>query len=195
VNASTRFGLNRRFRLFASALAGASLLIGRTTAARAQDPEPVEPHKYDVRVGAFFPTQGVLRGQSGSPYYVIGGDYNPNFRYKPAGGNVFFSVDFKFRSSGGLGFLTIPLTANIAWNLTPATSQFRLWAGLGGGVYFINTGFIGGTTQAGGRFFVGADITDRYFLQLDYDWVGGFTDNRGNGVRVDGLTFSAGRRF
>jgi hypothetical protein len=30
---------------------------------------------------------------------------------------------------------------------------------------------------------------------LDYDWVGGFTDYRGNGVRVDGLTFSAGYRF
>jgi hypothetical protein len=192
VNAARRFALRSRF---VGALAAASLMVGVVSGARAQDQEPVEPHKWDVRLGAFFPTQGVLRGQAGSPYLVVAGDYNPNFRYKPAGGNVFFSVDFKFRDSGNLSFLTIPLTANIAWNLLPATDKYRLWGGLGGGVYFINTGFIGGTTQAGARFFVGADITDRYFLMLDYDWVGGFTDYRGNGVRVDGLTFSAGYRF
>ena len=170
-------------------------MLGIAATARAQDPEPVEPHKYDLRLGAFFPTQGNLRSQSGSPYYVVGIDYNPLLRYKPAGGTVFFSVDFKFRESGGLSFLTVPLLANVSWNITPPTSQYRLWAGLGGGVYFINTGFIGGTTQAGARFFVGADITDRWFLLFDYDYVGGFTDDRGNGIRVDGLTFSVGRRF
>jgi hypothetical protein len=170
-------------------------MLGFAATARAQDPEPVEPHKWDVRLGAFFPTQGALRSQSGSPYYVVGFDYNPNFRYQPASGNVFFSVDFKWRDSGGSTFFTIPLAANIAWNVTPDTSPVRVWAGLGVGIYFINTQFIGGTTQPGGRFFVGADITDRYFVQLDYDYVGGFTDSHNFGLRTDGLTVTAGRRF
>jgi hypothetical protein len=192
VNAARHFALCTRL---IGALAAASLLGGAAGGARAQDKEPMPAHHWDVRLGGFVPTQGTLRNQSGSPYYLIGFDYNPDFRYKPAGGTVFFTVDFKFRESGGLSFLTIPLTANIAWGLTPNDSQWRVYGGLGGGVFFINTGFIGGTTQPGARFFVGVDLSHRYFLQVDYDWVGGFTDYRGNGIRVDGLTFAAGYRF
>jgi hypothetical protein len=174
---------------------GVLTCLGAAATARAQDPEPTPVHKWDLKAGIFLPTQGALRNQSGSPYINIGVDYNPNFRYKPAGGQVYFNVDFKFRESGGLSYLTIPLTANVVWNFTPIGSQYRVYGGIGAGVYFINTGFIGGTTQGGVRFIVGADITEKYFLELDYDYTGGFTDSRGNGLRVDGLTFSVGRRF
>jgi hypothetical protein len=170
-------------------------MVGAAGVARAQDPEPKPHRNWDVHLGMFFPTQGTLRNQSGQPYYVAGLDYTPEFKYKPAGGNVFFTLDFKFRESGGLSYLTVPVTANIAWTITSPTSPFRVWGGLGGGVYFINTGYIGGTTQAGARFFAGVDITDRWFVMADYDWVGGFTDYRGQGIRVDGITGTAGYRF
>ncbi len=192
MNAARSFAL--RIRLVV-ALTTAVLVIGVGTAARAQDPEPAQLHKWDLKAGVFFPTQGALRSQSGSPYINIGVDYHPDLRYRPAGGEIYFNVDFKFRGSGGLSYLTIPLTANIVWNLTPVSTQYRVYGGLGVGAYFINTGFIGGTLQPGVRFIVGADISEKYFLELDYDYTGGFTDSRGNGLRVDGLTFSLGRRF
>ena len=194
MNAVTRFNLRGLF-MGALTVLSALAVLSLSGAARAQDPEPVETHQWALRAGAFFPTQGTLRNQSGSPYYNFGIDYNPNLRTRPAGGQVYFSVDFKFRESGGLTYLTIPLTANVVWNLTPATSSYRLYGGLGAGIYFINTGFIGGTAQPGARFIVGADFSEYYFVELNYDYVGGFTDNRGNGLRVDGLTFSVGRRF
>ena len=171
------------------------MMLGIAGAALAQDPEPVEPKKWAIRLGGFVPTQGTLRNQSGSPYYMVAFDYYPNLRYKPLGGDIYLNVDFKWRESGGQGFMTIPVAANVKWNITPDTSDYRVWGGLGAGIYFINTAFIGGTTQPGARFFLGGDITDKWFLEVDYEWVGGFTDGRGNGLRTDGVTFSVGRRF
>ena len=148
-----------------------------------------------VKAGAFFPTQGTLRNQSGSPYHYIGVDYNPNFTYRPASARTVFSAEFMWRDSGGKTFLTLPLTVRFLWDLTPPESRFRVYGGLGGGVYFINTAFIGGTTQGGLKFTLGVDLNDRWLLETDYDWVGGFTDNLGNGVRTDGLTIALGYRF
>lgn len=194
MNAARRFPLHR-----ALAVAGAVLLFGTglcaAPAARAQDPEPVEMKPLAIKLGVFFPTQGTLRNQAGSPYYHIGTEYNPNFRYKPAGGNVVFNLDFLFRDSGNLSFLTIPIIAKVLWNLTPVDYKYRAYAGLGPGVYFINTGFIGATTQAGVRFTAGIDLSSRYFTEVNYDYVGGFTDYLGNGVRTDGLSFLVGARF
>ena len=70
---------------------------------------------------------------------------------------VVVGADFMWRSSSGLSYLTIPVTARLLWDITPPDARLRVYGGLGGGVYFINTGFIGGTTQAGLKFVVGAD--------------------------------------
>lgn len=183
----------------ALAVAGAALLYGTGlclgSSARAQDPAPMEMKPLAVKLGVFFPTQGTLRNQAGNPYYHIGTEYNPNLRYKPAGGTIVLNLDFMFRDSGTKSFLTIPIIAKVLWNLTPVDYKYRAYAGLGPGVYFINTGFIGGTTQAGIRFTAGADLSSRYFAEVNYDYVGGFSDYLGSGIRVDGLSFLVGARF
>jgi hypothetical protein len=175
---------------------GAALLVLCTAGtARAQDVEPLPERTWAIKAGAFFPTQGALRNQSGSPYHYIGVDFNPNLRYKPLSASTVFSAEFMWRDSGGKTFLTIPLTLRLLWNITPMESRFRVYGGLGGGIYFINTGFIGGTTQAGMKFTLGVDLNERWLIETNYDWVSGFSDNLGNGIRVDGLTFALGYRY
>ena len=53
----------------------------------------------------------------------------------------------------------------------------------------------GATTQAGVRFTAGIDLSSRYFTEVNYDYVGDFTEYLGNGVRTDGLSFLVGARF
>ncbi len=171
------------------------LFIIAGSAARAQDMEVDGTHKMSFKLGGFVPTQGTLKNQSSSPYYALGVEYNPNFRYKlGGGGNITFGADFLYRSNGGLKFLTIPLTVRSTWSLTKDDSKIRTYGGMGFGLYFINTGFIGGTTQPGAKFILGADITSKLFAEINYDYIAGFNDNLGNSLRADGLTFWLGIR-
>lgn len=196
MNAARRFARRGAWtRNCLRAIGAAALLLCALDVARAQDVEPLVPHRWDIKAGVFFPTQGTLHRQAGTPYYVIAADYFPQFRYRPLHADVALGVDLMWRSKGNLSFLTVPLTAKLLWTISPSDWPVRVYGGLGPGVYFINTGFIGETTQAGLKFVAGVDLTQRWFLEANYDWVGGFTDDLGNGVRVDGLTFTAGFRF
>ena len=182
-------------RVWGRALGAALLCLCAVGTARAQDVEPWVPKTWAVKAGFFFPTQGTLRNQSGSPYYDIGVDYSPPLRYRPVGAQLVIGTDFMWRTGSGLSYLTIPITASLLWDISAPTARVHVYGGVGAGIYFINTGFIGGTTQAGLKFTVGADITQKFFLEMNYHYVGGFSDNLGNGIRVDGLTFAVGHRF
>lgn len=164
--------------------------------AQAQDTEPAAVHKWAVKAGAFFPTNGTLRSQSGTPQMSLGVDYNPNFRYHLHGGTVSFGGELIYRENSGKKYLTIPVVAKVTWDLVQLMEgKFRVYGGVGGGAYFINTGFIGGTTQPGAQFVLGANLNERLFVELNYNYVSGFSDNLGNSVRVDGLNFYIGTRF
>ncbi|MEP6756499.1 MAG: hypothetical protein ABJA67_13420 [Chthonomonadales bacterium] len=174
--------------------AACALFFAGSSVARAQDPEPREAHTLSFKLGAFTPTNGTLRNDSGTPYLALGVDYDPNLRFKLAGGNIVFGLDFLYRTSGGKKYLTIPITVKSLWNLTSMESRFHFYGGIGGGIYIINTGFIGATTQIGAKFIAGVDITQRIFAEVNYDYIGGFSDNLGRGVRADGITLWLGFR-
>ncbi len=182
-------------RLLGTLAAVCGLFIAGNTSAKAQDPEAPVPHTLSVKLGAFVPTQGTLKNQSSSPYYGLGFEYDPNFRYKlGGGGNITFGLDFLYRGNGGLKYLTIPITVRSTWTLSKDESKIRTYGGMGLGLYIINTGFIGATTQPGAKFILGADITHKYFVELNYDYIAGFNDNLGNSLRADGLTLWLGIR-
>jgi hypothetical protein len=187
--------VTKRCALFGRILGAALLMAGLSTTARAQDAEPYVPHMWSVKAGGFFPTNGTLRSQTGAPYYAVGFDYDPNLRYRPLNGRVVLSGEILYRESGGAKELTVPLTAKVLWTLTSPESRFHAYGGLGLGAYIINTGFIGNTTQPGVKFVLGVDFSRNLFLEVNYDYIGGYTDNIGQSVRNDGLTFYIGKRF
>jgi hypothetical protein len=183
----------KRYAIVARTLGLALLLASAAGTARAQ--EEGEGGKWSLKAGGFFPTQGTLRTQSGSPYYVAGVEYDPNFRFKLKEGNITFGAELMYRESNGKNFLTVPLTAQVTWNITAPESRFRVYAGLGGGIYIIETAFESSILQPGVKFIVGADITDRFFLETNYHYVGGFTDSGGNGIHPNGLSLLIGYRY
>lgn len=179
--------------LYVAGLVAAMAGVGAT--ARAQDIEPPVQRTWSIKLGAFLPTQSDMQSQSSDVWWYGGVDYHPNFRYKPANGEVYFGADFEWRQSEQLGYFVIPMTAKIVWNITPAESRHRVYGGVGAGVYFINTGYNSGTTQAGLRFIAGVELSDRLFCEVNYDWVNPFTDNRGTSLRADGVTALLGYRL
>lgn len=172
----------------------ALLLLCVTGMARAQDIEPIKPKSYAVKAGGSLALNGHLKDQTSDLWWFVGLEYHPNFRYRPLNGDVYFGVDFSFRDTAGKTVFSLPLLAKIVWGLTP-TARTRVYAGLGGGIYFINTRFIGATTQPGLQVIAGVDVTENIFVEVNYNYVSGFTDRRSNGLRVDGLNFSLGYRF
>lgn len=183
----------KRYSVFARTLCMALVLASAACAAHAQG-EPA-PSKFSLKAGGFFPTQGTLRSQSGSPYWVIGGEFHPNFKYALAGGHISLGAELMYRESGSVRFLTVPITAQVTWNITPPGSSVRVYGGLGGGAYFINTEGRGETIQPGAKFIVGADITQHLFLEANYHYVGGFTDDNGAGIHNDGISLLFGYRY
>lgn len=176
-----------------SAPLAAALLLGATGVASAQDVEPVV-RRWGVKVGAFLPLNGTLRNQADDIGWSAGLEYYPNFRARPLNGDIYFALDFA-GSDSGAGFLSSSLSTRIVWLLNAPEARYRVYGGVGVGAAIINTGFIGATTQPIGKIILGVDVTDRLFLEANLDWVGGFTDNLGNGVRTDGVSVSVGARF
>jgi opacity protein-like surface antigen len=173
----------------------ALLLLCVTGMARAQDIEPIKPRSYAVKAGGFLALDGNLKDQTSDLWWFVGLEYHPNFRHRLLNGDVYFGVDFSFRDSGGKTVFSLPLLAKIVWDLTPSAAHTHIYAGLGGGIYFINTRFIGATTQPGLQVIAGVNVTENIFVEVNYNYVSGFTDERLNGLRVDGLNFSIGHRF
>ena len=183
----------RRYANFARALCTALLLVSATGAVRAQ--EEGNLIKWSLRAGAFVPTQGTLRSQAGGPYWLVGAEIDPQFRYRFEGGRITFGADAFYRESGGVRFLTIPLTARITWDITPPSSQYRVYGGLGPGGYFVSSEHRGQTLEPGVRFILGADLSKRWYFETNYDYISGFTDAAGNGIHPGGLSLLLGYRF
>ena len=175
-----------------AAVVGAVLVA--PSVARAQGDEPVR-YEWSLKAGAFIPTQATLSREAAEPWWYFGADFNPKFRYRPLGGEVYFSLDFSGRDGGGGSYFSIPLSVRVKWPLTPEESSLKAYGGLGVGVFFINTGYSTGSIQPGGKFFLGVDLSEKWFVELNYDWVGGFTNKLDQGIRVDGVTALLGYRL
>ena len=182
----------RRYAMLARAVGVALLFAGTTSAARAQD--DANP-TWSVKAGVFFPTQGTLRSQSGSPYYALGVQFDPDFRYRFEGGRIAFSAEAFYRENKKTRFLTIPLVARITWDITPPDTATRVYGGLGAGMYWISTLHEGSTLQPGARFILGADLGERWFVETNYDYVSGFSDSAGNGIKPGGISIMLGYRY
>jgi hypothetical protein len=136
-----------------------------------------------------------MKNQASGGWFHGGIDFYPNFHSKVLGGDAYFGADFNFREGNGGSTFSIPIHAKIKWNVTPIESHVKLYLGAGIGAYFTNTRFMGGNIQPGVKFIVGVNLSERWFVEANYDYVGGFTDSNGNGLRIDGLTFAAGYKF
>ncbi len=152
--------------------------------------EDESAHKLALKLGVFLPADSTFRSINGDTWFATGIDYNPGLRYRPLGGVMHVGSDAAFRSSGNV----VSITGKIVWPLTPKMGT-RFWGAFGAGGYFINTNTIAGFATPGVKFSFGANITERWFFEADYDYVSGFTDNAGNGQRADGVTVSIGFRL
>jgi hypothetical protein len=148
-----------------------------------------------LKTGAFFPVQGTMRNETANEWWYIGVDVDPGFRYKPANGTVHFGADFDFRQAQGRGVFTIPLLAKVTWPITPATSNVRLYGGLGPGAYFINSRHSGAVVKPGMQFVAGLDLGERVYIEAAYDWVSAFYDDRDTPLRADAVKVALGIRF
>jgi len=163
-----------------AALAAIVTLVCSTTAARAQDVEPAKHRQFAVKLGTFLPCDGALKTQSDNAWWYVGIDYLPNFR---------------FRDSAGFGFLADSVGVKMLWTLTGPESKARVYAGIGGGIYFLNSAFISASVQPGMKAILGVDLTDRVFLEGAFSWVSGYTDESGAGIHPNGTTVALGVRF
>lgn len=170
-------------------------LLYAVPAARAQVWDEPVTSNWSVKVGAFLPAQGTMRNQTSTAWWVVGVDWDPMFTHNTLDGSVFLSADIMMRSAGGTFVSIIPLTANIVWDITPDEAATRVYGGLGIGVYLVDPVYDSMTVQGGLRFILGMDLTPRVFLQVNYDYVSGFTDDRGAGLRADGVSAVVGCRF
>lgn len=187
---------NRRWMAAAmGTVLGALALAGLSSPAAAQDYEPVQLKKAAVKVGAFIPTNGGLKSDAGSTWWYVGLDYFPGFRHRLANADVGFGADLRFRDSGKVSLFSHSLGAKALWDISPEGSPVVFRAGLGAGIYFSNTKHSGGMTNPGLKFIFSVDLSQRLFVEVNYDWVSGFTDSVSKSIRVDGLTVSAGVRY
>lgn len=177
-----------------SALAMALLTLSMS--ARAQMYEPEKPKYWSIKpISAFIPTHGSVRNQATGSWWSVGLAYHPHPSYRPLNGDISISADFHWRDHRNKLFFSLPVTVNLTWPLTPEESPVRVYGGAGIGAALINTRFIGGTTEAAGKFIFGVDLSETTFFEVNYDWISGFTDSRGNAMRLEGVTFSLGMRF
>lgn len=176
-------------------LVAALALVGFGGAARAQDEETL-PRTWSLKVGAFISNNGGMKDQAGDTWYYVGADFFPNFKVRPLRGDIHIGLDAAFRGAGGADFHSVSLSGKLIWPITdPSASQYHVYGGFGLGLYFISTAFLSDLTTVGGKFILGVDITNRYFIEFNYDYVSGFTDNLGNALRADGVTIAGGVRF
>jgi hypothetical protein len=182
-------------RLLAAAALALSFLAAGSTA-RAQDIEPPFARRTALKIGAFLPSNGTYKSAVGSMLPTIGLDFNPAITSPVPNSIVSLGAEFRWKSSGGRNNLTIPVTARLLFDLTRnEESQNQTYAGIGGGLYFINVPFKSGTTQPGIKLLAGVNFGTDYFVEANYDFVSGFSNNLGQSLRVDGISLSIGRRF
>ncbi len=184
----------KRFCGLAALVAAAALVCGATTA-RAQDVEQKVVKPYAVKLGTFIPTDGHMKAQASNTWWYVGADYFPDFRYKLMKARVGIGADFRFRDTAGFSIFSDSVTIKFLWDLTGPESKTRVYAGLGAGAYIINTPAISSTIQPGIKVILGADLTDRIFVEGNFDWVSGYSDNNGVGLNANGVSAAIGVRF
>ncbi len=196
MNAAKRSAMGAAWRLAGIALTLATVGGAACAQSKTKD-ESYPPRTWSVKLGGFLSNNGGMKAQASDLWWAGGIDYFPNLQYRPLKGDIHLGLNAKWRSTAVSDFHIIDLGARIIWPIyNPESAEgMRIWGGLGIGIYFIDTAFLGNTTQFGGKFSLGVDITKRWFLEVDYDYVAGFTDNQGNSLRADGLTFTGGYRF
>ncbi len=170
----------------ALALASVGRAEGDDGAARAQ---------VSVKVGAFFPGDGGMRAQAASAWWYAGVDIQPVLSRKPANGALHLGADLSMRTAGGKTVFIMPLLAKVTWDLTPPDEPSRLYGGLGPGIYMMNTRYSGLIRKPGLQFVAGADLSERVYAEVTYDWVSAFYDGQDNPLRADGLKVAVGVRF
>lgn len=167
---------------------------GFAAGAKAQDIE-ARPTKFSVKLGIFQPTQGGMMNTAGRHWYDVGFDFFPKYKTGPTTDSLYFGMDFYWRSSGGQNTFSIPVLAKYRKYLSPLGARPRWYVGVGGGLYFVNAKNLSSTVQPGVRGIFGVDITHKFFLELNYDYVSGFSNNLGVPLRADGFAVSAGVKF
>jgi len=176
------------------------LMLGPARPAAAQrnlggDVEPQPARPWAVKLGMFLATEGDMKDQAGEQWLYGGLDYFPNLRFRPLDGDVHFGFDAIWKSRAGSDFHSFSLSAKVIWPITDPFQTTRVWGGVGVGVYHIQSRFEGATVQPGGKFLLGVDFGERWFAEVNYDWVGGYTDGAGVGLNTNGITIAGGYRF
>jgi hypothetical protein len=177
-----------------SAAAAALLLAGAGVRAEAQDAEP-EHTKFALKVSMFRPTQGGLINSAGRYWWGFGFDFFPKYAAGAGKSTIYFGIDYFWRGDGGQNTFSMPILAKYRYYLSQVGGRPRTYVGVGGGLYVVNAKNLSATVQPGLRGFIGVDLNRKLFLELNYDYVSGFSNNLGVPLRTDGFSVSAGVRF
>ena len=173
-------------------LLGAFLaLVTMPKTTKAQDSEPIVPATWSVKLGVFMPSNGNAKRAGTSTWWAMGVDYNCPTRMKPLNAEIHLGVDVNTHGDATI----VPVTVKMIWPFHTADSPFRAYVGLGAGLYFTNFPHGGNTVQPGVKAIVGVDISKKMFIEANYDYAAGFSNNLGQGLRADGLTAAVGVRF
>ncbi|MCX6360839.1 MAG: hypothetical protein NT029_13580 [Armatimonadetes bacterium] len=158
--------------------------------------EAVTPRwKTTVKVGAFLPSQGVMRNLTTSAWHFVGVDVDPGFRYKPANGVVSLAAEVAFRDVEDGAYFTAPFLVKAAWDLPTSGDKSTLYWGVGVGSYISNTAYRAMVVKPGLQLLIGAKLGPNGRLEGAYDYVGRYTDRAGNGISQNGFKVSLGVRL
>ncbi|MHB8637780.1 MAG: hypothetical protein ACYC96_15050 [Fimbriimonadaceae bacterium] len=185
--------MNIRNRNLFIALAALGIL-GASATSSAQSTTVSQPIR--AQIGGFFPTDSAvtrtlrktaLFGGVSYDFYTMGGSKGTTPAYAGA------YVDASYNSGGGLHLTQVGVGVEArAYASTSSYGQFYYGAGLG--AYFINANGAIGTssnnTRFGGKVFVGFDLTQGFFLEGGYTYIGSVS-----GVNPSGFEAAVGYKF
>ena len=184
----------RTLSLGAAALALCCLSLP-ASALDGADEDATPRWKTTVKIGAFLPSQGVMRNLTTSAWHFVGVDVDPGFRYKPANGVVSLAAEVAFRDVKDGTYFTAPFLLKAAWDLPTSGDKSTLYWGVGVGSYISNTAYRAMVVKPGLQLLIGAKLGPNGRLEGAYDYVGRYTDRAGNGISQNGFKVSLGVRL
>ena len=185
---------------------GALLGVVAGAGAQAQTPDTTVVKPISIKVGAFFPGNGVVKDATGNTWFKVGADYafSKTDTANPLLTSVYVDYAGGSKHGNNASLVGVGVAARDYFSKTSAGTSSGTsvspYAGAGIGVYFAHAsggGFSKTETQLGGKIVLGAELNTGPFIEVGYNIVPkSFTVvNGGNSIRLDGFDASVGYRF
>jgi hypothetical protein len=140
--------------------------------------------RFRVKAGVFLPQNTSLKNAVGNTWLKVGADVNLPASLFPLG-STRVGIDYVVNGSSNI----VPITLTQIFQPSVAVRS-PVYAGAGIGLWTGHIKGSGTSTQFGFRLLAGIEFSERFFGEVQYD----FVDKLG-GVRADGLSVLVGLKF